>query len=151
MKSVDIEPFIQSSIHVFEQFQMSCQNGVQDYESHSGSDVLTMIGITGDIRGQVYIRIPVTVGLRIASAMMGGMEVTSLDQMAQSALLELSNMICGNAMITFTEKGYSLNITPPTLVVGKAIEVSGSEVHTLSSTLTINHADTVEVNVLFEK
>lgn len=151
MKVIDLDPFLQATAFVFEQFQMTCENGAKEYEHTADANVLTMIGLTGDIRGQVMIRVPVNTGLKIASAMMGGMEVAEMDQMAQSALLELTNMICGNASTVFTQQGFSLNITPPTLLMGKSIEVSGAEVQTLSSVLTINDTDTAEISVMFEK
>ncbi|VEF48645.1 chemotaxis [Bacillus freudenreichii] len=151
MKVIDIDPFLQSSAFVFEQFQITCKNENKVYESNSDADVLTMIGLTGDIRGQVLIRFPVQAGMKIASAMMGGIEVSDLDQMAQSALLELTNMICGNALTIYTQRGFALNITPPTLLVGKSIEVSGAEVNTLSAILTIDHTETAEISVMFEK
>lgn len=151
MKVITLDPFLQASSFVFEQFQMTSKNANQEYETNSDADVLTMIGLTGDIRGQVLIRVPVQTGMKIASAMMGGMEVSDFDQMAQSALLELTNMICGNALTIYTEQGLTLNITPPTLLVGKSIEVSEAEVHTLSAVLTIDETDTAEVRVMFEK
>lgn len=152
MSVIALEPFLQASTHVFEQFQMSCQEIKNERQSASSSeDVLTMIGITGDVRGQIIFRIPLKVGLEISSAMMGIPPVTSLDQMAQSALLELGNMICGNAMTIFTEKGTSMNITPPTLVVGNSIEVSGTEMNTLYTTLSINDSGSIELTVLYEE
>ncbi|MFS0644609.1 chemotaxis protein CheX [Siminovitchia sp. 179-K 8D1 HS] len=153
MNLMNLEPFLKASAYVFEQFQMSCQelNSEQEYEAESSEDILTMVGITGDIRGQIIFRIPMQVGLEISSVMMGVPTIKSLDQMAQSALLELGNMICGNAMTIFTEKGLSMNITPPTLVVGKSIEVSGTEVNTLYTTLSVNNMDSIELRVLYEE
>jgi chemotaxis protein CheX len=151
MNEMNMEPLIKASAHVFEQFQIACRAQDCAYQSeYDESDILTIIGITGDIRGQVMMRMPEAVGLDIASAMMGGAGIDQLDQMAQSALLELCNMICGNALTAYTEKGMSLNITPPTLVFGRSIGVSGAEVHTLRSTLLVNETDTVELSIMFE-
>ncbi|MBM7716971.1 chemotaxis protein CheX [Siminovitchia sp. FSL H7-0308] len=152
MNTISLEPFLKASTHVFEQFQMSCQETGDNSQAATptSEDVLAMIGITGDVRGQIIFRIPLQVGLEISSTMMG-MPTENLDQMAQSALLELGNMICGNAMTIFMEKGFSMNITPPTLVVGQSIEVSGTEMKALYTALSINNTGSIELTLLYEE
>mgnify|MGYP001196964668 CR=1 FL=1 len=59
--------------------------------------VIIMIGITGEMRGQVMIAMKITKACEIASKMMMGMPVPELDEMAMSAISELGNMIMGNA------------------------------------------------------
>jgi chemotaxis protein CheY-P-specific phosphatase CheC len=70
--------------------------------------------------------------LKIVSAMMGGTPVSSLGSLEQSAISELANMICGNAMSFFSQEGISLDITPPTLIMGQQIEISAVKMRVLS-------------------
>ena len=58
--------------------------------------------------------------------MMMGMPVMELDDMARSALSELGNMMMGNAATLLFNNNISIDITPPTLLLGSAI-ISSAE------------------------
>ena len=60
---------------------------------------------------------------QIAGAMIGA-EVPQLDEMAMSAISELGNMITGNATTLISQKGYDVDITPPSVIRGEQVEVS---------------------------
>lgn len=79
-----------------------------------------MLGITGELTGQVCIVFDFDVARDIASRMMMGMPVTEIDDMAKSALSELGNMIMGNAATLLSSNKIMIDITPPTLATGKA-------------------------------
>lgn len=80
--------------------------------------VLIIIGVTGEMRGQVMIAFSYDAALEVASRMMMGMPVTELDDMSTSAISELGNMIMGNAATLLSAKGIGIDITPPTLCRG---------------------------------
>jgi len=79
----------------------------------TGSDVNTIIGVTGQLEGQVIYTFEEKVAVRIASALIGE-TVDGLDDMAKSAVAELTNVMTGNAAISLSENGYSCVLTPPT-------------------------------------
>lgn len=54
--------------------------------------------------------------------MMMGLPVEELNEMAQSALSELSNMLTANASINFSNIGVNVNISTPTLMYGQDIK-----------------------------
>ena len=56
--------------------------------------------------------------MAIASAMMGGMTLTQFDDLPQSAISELVNMVTANAAIRFEQMGILVDISPPSLIVG---------------------------------
>ena len=56
--------------------------------------------------------------MTIASTMMGGMPVTQFDELPQSAISELVNMVTANSAIRFEQLGMQVDISPPSLVVG---------------------------------
>lgn len=85
--------------------------------------VIIMIGITGEIKGQVLITFSPTTSCDIASRMMM-MPVTSLDEISISAISELGNMILGNAATVFSTKGIEIDITPPTICRGNVTFMS---------------------------
>jgi len=88
-----------------------------------GADVNTIIGVTGQLEGQVIYTFDERVALRIASALMGE-AVEELDELAKSAVAELGNIITGNAAIGLSENGYNCILTPPTLLTGKELIVT---------------------------
>ena len=79
------------------------------------SDTLViLIGITGEMRGQVMIAFSNDVACDIASRMCM-MPITVMDELATSAISELGNMILGNTATVFSTKGIQIDITPPTI------------------------------------
>lgn len=88
-------------------------------EAAFGSDSwVIIIGVTGEMRGQVLIAMTQDNACSIASKMCM-MEVQQIDEFASSALSELGNMIMGNAATVFSSNGIGIDITPPTLSHGE--------------------------------
>jgi chemotaxis protein CheX len=56
--------------------------------------------------------------------MEGMMQLDEFDEMATSAIGELGNMISGTIATSLEKIGYTINITPPSVVEGKALKVS---------------------------
>ena len=87
--------------------------------------IVTTIGFNGVLEGNIVYTFNQDVGLEIANSMMGGMmDLNEMDEMAISAIGELGNMISGAVATNLEKIGYSINITPPSIVEGKAIKVS---------------------------
>lgn len=82
-----------------------------------GESLLVMLGITGQLKGQVILHFQNTVALDIASKMCM-MPITVIDELSQSAVCELCNMILGNTATIFSTKGIIIDITPPTMCLG---------------------------------
>lgn len=80
--------------------------------------VVVIIGVTGDLHGNVYFTMQEDCAKKIASAMMGGMDVPQFDEMVQSAVSELSNMLAATACTDLSERGISADISTPTLIHG---------------------------------
>lgn len=80
--------------------------------------IAVKLNLTGDRNGSVLIRFSEENAKKTASAMMMGMPIDELDDMALSALAELGNMIIGGASIHLSEAGINTDITPPTMLTG---------------------------------
>ena len=85
--------------------------------SFTDDEFLILMGITGEMKGQAIIDFPIEGGKEIASAMCM-MPIESLDELAQSAICELCNMIMGNTATLFYQSGIQIDITPPTICKG---------------------------------
>jgi chemotaxis protein CheX len=75
-------------------------------------DIRVLVGVFGDLQGQVICGMSQATANNIASQMLG-YTVTEIDQMGESALCELKNIIVGTASTNLSLHGYRCNITPP--------------------------------------
>jgi len=121
-----INPFIDAFMHVmpqlgFQQIEKSSVTLGQGKIKSAG--VIMNLGIVGALTGNVVYNIEMETAKAIASKMMMGMPVAELDEMAQSAISELSNMLTANASINFSKIDISTNISTPTLMYGTDFEV----------------------------
>jgi chemotaxis protein CheX len=122
----NINPFLQSTISIFESVtQLKLTVGRPAMAEFSfGSPVYTItVGIVGQMKGQAVLAMVLDNAKDIASKMMFGMPVTELDEMACSALNELSNMIMGNTATIFSTQGKLIDITPPIAMVGSDLKM----------------------------
>jgi chemotaxis protein CheX len=122
----NINPFLQSTISIFESVtQLKLTIGKPAMAEFSfGSPVYTItVGIVGQMKGQAVLAMVLDNAKDIASKMMFGMPVTELDEMACSALNELSNMIMGNTATIFSTQGKIIDITPPIAMVGSDLKM----------------------------
>lgn len=107
--------------------------------------VVIMIGVTGEVRGQVMIAFENGVACDIASKMLM-MPVATLDEIENSAICELGNMILGNAATIFSTKGVTIDITPPTMVQGH-MTFTNSFAKNICVPLIYDNDKIVEINI----
>lgn len=122
-----INPFIDAATEVLPQlgFQNVVLKGLTvKAKKIVVSGVIVTLGIVGDKKGNVVYSIDKEGAKNIASIMMMSMPVEELDDMAKSALSELSNMLTANASMNFSNEGINVDISVPTLIYGEDIELS---------------------------
>lgn len=86
--------------------------------------VLVIVGVTGNIKGQIIISLGSKCSLSIASKMMMGMEVLELDEMSKSAIGELGNMTAGTYATKISNLNYKVDITTPIVLCGTDMELN---------------------------
>lgn len=111
--------------------------------------VVVIVGIVGDIRGNVIYGISLEDAKKIASTMMMGMPVPEFDELAQSAISELTNMLTANVATNFSNDNININISTPTLIHGKFIANATSE-KVVCVQMGVDEM-TIEVNISMEK
>jgi len=150
-----INPFISAAQSVLKDMaQMSTKMGSPYLKSpeYEGDMITIIIGITGEMKGQVILSLKKEVACQIASQMMMGMPVPELNDMAKSAVSELSNMILGNAATIFSTKGISVDITPPNVVMGSNLSFTVSDAKTICVPLNAEDGVTlIELNIAMKK
>ena len=87
------------------------------------SGVSMLVGFTEQSRGKLVYNMSEDTAKFIASQMMMGMPVESFDEMAQSAISELSNMLTAHTATNITALELDVDISTPSLTVGADFEV----------------------------
>ena len=121
-----INPFIMASVKMLKDVcQIDATVGKATVKEAAFTEDVTiiMIGVTGEMKGQVMIEFKNEIACDIASKMTM-MPITVLDELATSAICELGNMILGNAATIFSTKGIEIDITPPTTCKGNVVFVT---------------------------
>lgn len=147
-----INPFIDSFYNILPQIGFSnvTREEVTVKNSVESLGILINLGIVGDIKGNIVYNIQGENGKKIASKMMMGLPVEELNEMAQSALSELSNMLTANASINFSNIGVNVNISTPTLMYGQDIKIKLNTDKILNIKIVADDIP-IDVNVAFEK
>lgn len=111
--------------------------------------LLIMLGVTGEMCGQVIISFENDIALDIASRMCM-MQLESMNELAESAISELCNMILGNTATVFSTKGIAIDITPPTICKG-TVTFKNTYAANISIPLVYDEGKSLEINVAIKE
>jgi len=115
-----INPFLESFTKTLEQLGVSgvTRGGIKKKSKlYVDLDVSAVICLNGDTQGNIALAMSRDTAQKLASAMMAGVTVTSVDDMVISAIGELSSMIAGTASTLLMPLGVALQISPPTILL----------------------------------
>jgi len=147
-----VNPFMESFFNVMPQLGFSTvEKGKLSVKGKDllSSGVIIIVGIVGAIKGNIVYSIDIEDAKKIASTMMMGMPVDELNDIAQSALSELTNMLTANAATRFADLGISIDISTPTLLHGNDIALKMSSNQVLCIQLLADNIP-IEVNIAFD-
>jgi chemotaxis protein CheX len=120
-------PFVGSVENVFSMMLKLEVRVGQPHVARSGPDpdldVSGIIGMSGDVEGNVALRFPVETACRVASLFIGGEVEASTPDFAD-AIGELANMVVGGAKAKFS--GRNISISCPSVIVGEGHMVIGA-------------------------
>jgi len=88
------------------------------------SNLTSMIGLGGGIRGMLAIHCPKIVATDITASFLG-MEVTDMDEDVKDAIGEIANMVAGNLKVAYASQDINLELAIPTTIVGDSFTISG--------------------------
>ncbi|MCT4544894.1 MAG: chemotaxis protein CheX [Vallitalea sp.] len=145
-----INPFIGAAQKILKevcQLETKMQKPYLKDAEYEGNLLAVIIGVTGNIKGQVILSLEIDTACNIASKMMMGMPVKELDNMAKSAISELSNMILGNAATSLSQKGLNVDITPPSICLGKDMNIMVNHSKNICVPLKFEDNSVFEVNI----
>jgi chemotaxis protein CheX len=91
-------------------------------KSHTTDDVTVILSMIGQAEGIVLYSMDEQTAKIFASTMLGE-DFEDFDDLAQSGIAELGNVITGRASMKLSEAGYQANISPPTLLLGAGVRL----------------------------
>jgi chemotaxis protein CheX len=113
-----------------ERGELHLENG-----SYVTDDATVIISLIGGLDGTVFYSMSKESAIRFASTLMGE-RFDALDELVQSGIAELGNVITGQASMRLADAGYESNISTPSLVIGKGASISTLEYPRLVVPLT---------------
>lgn len=147
-----VAPFVEGVANILPQFgftQVRRGKLVLKEKLIVTKDVNVVIDLNMDLQGNVAYAMDEVTAKQLASRMMLGMPVDELNELAQSAVAELVNMVAARAVTMLEGIGKRVNISPPILVMGKNVIVRMSRVKTLAVEV-VTEVGTIEVNIGLE-
>lgn len=121
-----MNPFVDAAAEVLKaECELTTQRGNLSLQklSLTADEVTVMLSLIGQVQGVVLYGLSIATCLGLVSRMMG-QEFTEFDNLGQSGIAELGNVITGRATIKLSQAGYTSNISPPTLIIGKGVTIS---------------------------
>ena len=108
--------------------------------------VTVLVGFTKSVRGNVAYNMTTEAACKIASTMMMGMPVAAFDEMAQSAISELSNMVTANVATNLASMDFEVDISTPSLTLGDNFSVKISDMQYLVIEMDVD-GNLIEINM----
>ncbi|MDA8235796.1 MAG: chemotaxis protein CheX [Clostridia bacterium] len=121
MRAEFINPFITAAREVLKsEIRSEVQLGqlTMEQSAFQNTEVKVMISLTGELEGIVFYGLDKDTACNITSAMIGE-KVSQFDDMVNSAIGEMGNVICGRAGGIFEKVGYNTNISTPIVLIGQ--------------------------------
>ena len=143
-----INPFLMAGVQMLKDVsQVETKIGKPAVKQATFSDdtIVIMIGITGEMKGQVMLAFPNDVACLVAGNMCM-MPTNEMTELYMSAICELGNMIMGNAATIFSTKGIGIDITPPTVCRGN-MTFSPANSQNIGIPLILNDNRTIVVDI----
>lgn len=147
-----VNPFIEAFTAVMPQLGFSnIKKGNLSLKNKDlvASGVIIIVGIVGEIKGNVVYSMSEENAKKIASTMMMGMQVNEFDEMSQSAISELTNMLTASSATCFSNIGITIDISTPTLLHGENISLMMSSNQVLCIQLLADEIP-IDINIAFE-
>ena len=112
-------------------------------------DIIVIVGVIGEIKGNIVYGLSYEAGKKIASDMMMGMDIEEFDDVAESAISELTNMVTGSFATLLSYENISIDISTPSLIKGEfKVNSSTFKIQCLETTIS---ESTLDINISLEK
>ena len=121
-----LNPFVEAAFEVLEaEVGIAAQRGELSLQRSActADEVTALIALVGDVEGMVLYGMSEATAIAMVSRILG-QPFETFDELAQSGIGELSNVITGQASTRLADAGFETKISPPTLVLGEGTTIS---------------------------
>ena len=123
-----INPFVKAAYSIMCQFlgDAKVSRGkiyLREQSVQSVMGLVAVIGLTGDAEGRVLLDMEEHTALDIASVI-NGEEFTEINEMVQATIQEIANVFSGRAITELQDLGFTFDITPPAIFIGKKMRMA---------------------------
>ena len=140
-----LNPFVDAAAEVLKaEAKVSISKGTLTLQKSAltTDEVTVLINLIGQVQGVVLFGLSENLGMKLVSKMMG-QEFNQFDNLAQSGVAELGNVISGRATVLLSDAGYQSTISPPTMITGKGVQISTLDFPRIVVPLTCEFGDMV--------
>ncbi len=103
---------------------LACETVIENKKCDIQSNLTSMIGLGGGVRGLLAIHCPASVAKNITGTFLG-MDIDELNDDVKDAIGEIANMIAGNLKVSYAKIDTNIELAIPTSIVGESFHVSG--------------------------
>lgn len=149
----NVTPFIVSFNIVMKQLGfVNIRKGILQAKkkTFTGSDIIIIVGMAGELKGNVIYVMDIESAKKIASVVMKGAPVNKLDGMVKSALGELANMLTAHASTAFSAMKILIQISTPACFEGRNMEITMNSDKVLCIQMFADDIP-IDVNISFER
>lgn len=121
MKKEYVSPFISAAMLVIEaEAKAKVMRGALELRvsRRTMQEVTVLLGLTGDVQGTITFGLSQETARNLVGAILGEPQPEFTPDV-ESGIAEMGNMIVGRASMELESGGFSCEITPPTVFVGK--------------------------------
>jgi chemotaxis protein CheX len=115
----------------------------------AGSDVMTIIGLTGESQGRVIFDMDSITASQLAEQMLGE-PLKTMTPLAQSSIAELASMAIGQAISKINDNGSRLTMSPPTVITGTGLSSFDQCFETLVAPIATGYGE-VRMNITIQE
>ncbi|KGA95971.1 inhibitor of MCP methylation protein [Alkalihalobacillus alcalophilus ATCC 27647 = CGMCC 1.3604] len=83
-------------------------------------DISVILGVKGQLKGQIICTFSSQTAQKIIGVMMGGMQIDQIDEMGWSAVQEFGNWVAGTTATELSKEGCVIDVTPPIVNEGES-------------------------------
>ncbi|HHY45486.1 MAG TPA: chemotaxis protein CheX [Firmicutes bacterium] len=133
LKAGLVNPFVESAYKFLQdEVHMEVTRGQLRLETSKATqgEINVALGVAGDAEGIVIYSMSEKVAKAIASALLDDV-VPVFNELAESSIAEMGNIITGQAAAGLEEHGYVCKLTPPTIIAGKGVMISTVDIQRL--------------------
>ena len=90
-----------------------------EQSSVPSNEISVMLGVSGQLSGQIICSVTKETAKKIIGSMMGGLVIDEIDSMGWSAMQEFGNWVGGSTAIELSKENCIIDVTPPIVTEGE--------------------------------